>query len=390
MAPTDETPSTSRHLQLFNPIPERYHAFHLFPRFTEDIRWLVWEKVLSHERMIDITLRPADCANETKHPRDYDIVVDNRWKLSKLFRTTSESRRAALAFYRVQLPCWYQSQRNQGEMNGVLYLCPELDTLMLNSLEVFEYFAHDLWAHDPRRVGLINLALEVKHPINAYKTPDTEGRDTTLLKEALLRIKRLTIMSTSCTRKHWIDLDGSRNIKDFQRNRTPPIRGGVLGFERLSCDARLNKDSLKAVYLGSWDPRELFYRWFRFLALLGVQHNHKIDYRVGICRKGFEIRPVSDRNRAVEWLQDEHRKLKGQLQFLRGPPTYADQFDDEIAKLLGPFPPPVVGFWLFSMESLGPLPDINEIHGPESTVFRRKKTLDMSKHKPELCLANIY
>lgn len=364
-------------------MPKQYGTFPQFPRFPADIRWLVWEQELSHERLIDIELQPvkhAECEEKTKHPSDYEIILDSRWRLSNLFQTTSESRRVALAFYRVQLPCWYR-QRHKGELfKTSLYICPELDTLMLDGFEVFENFAHDLWACDPRRVGLINLALNITSPVVYYKTPSTQGRDISVLKEALSRITRLTLLTRRGCPKPW-----GGNIKIIQRNHIVPIAGGVLGFDRLPCDYRLNDQDLKEVFTHNKDVRELFYRWFRFLVLLGVQHSHKVDYRFGICRHGYETSYIRDQNAALEWVQRHTESLKRWV-LMSTSPTHTDPMDD----VLKHSPQPVVGFWLFPMESLGPLPDINEIHSPSSDFFTERRVLDMSKYKPELCLGNIY
>ncbi|KAH7222379.1 hypothetical protein BKA60DRAFT_679897 [Fusarium oxysporum] len=94
-----------RHLKIFNPPLEPCGDFHLFARFPADIRWLVWQQALSHVRWIDITLDRFDYTyiphlwQMLAKPEEYNIVLGHCWRISKLFRTTSESRRAALAFY---------------------------------------------------------------------------------------------------------------------------------------------------------------------------------------------------------------------------------------------------------------------------------------------------
>jgi hypothetical protein len=270
--------ATPRYLQIFNPPLEPCGDFHLFARFPDDIRWLVWQHFLSHERWIDITLKPGSFTNErreqTNH-QNYEIILGHRWKISKLFRTTSESRKAALAFYRVQLPCWYK-RKDKSMVNGTLYVCPELDTLMLNCLEVFENFAHDLWACDPRCVGLVNLALRVKGPSHDFKTPSTTGRDTSRLKETLLRIEHLTVMNTHCVRGWGGEFAKRSTVPVFQMNRTVPIRGHSFGFHRLSCDPRLDDGNFKQLYLGNMDPVRRSHRWFRLLLSVRVKHNHEV------------------------------------------------------------------------------------------------------------------
>ncbi|EMT60883.1 hypothetical protein FOC4_g10012170, partial [Fusarium odoratissimum] len=97
----------------------------------------------------------------------------------------SESRRAALAFYRVQLPCWYK-RKDKTRSRGTLYVCPELGTLNLRSLEAFGCFSRDIWAHDPRHVGLVNVSLRT-----VLKPRYLHIHDEYTLKQGLSRIEGL-------------------------------------------------------------------------------------------------------------------------------------------------------------------------------------------------------
>lgn len=64
-------------------------------------------KLHLHSRMImDELLRlRGDTRPQTREDERYGAVVEGYQTLSKLFRVSRESRDAALAFYRVHLPC---------------------------------------------------------------------------------------------------------------------------------------------------------------------------------------------------------------------------------------------------------------------------------------------
>ncbi|KAF5680445.1 hypothetical protein FDENT_8384 [Fusarium denticulatum] len=387
---------TPHYLQIFNPPLEPCGNFHLFARFPADIRWLVWQHYLSHERWIDITLRSRSFTSErreqTSH-QNYEIILDHRWKISKLFRTTSESRKAALVFYRVQLPCWYE-RKDESMVNSTLYVCPELDTLMLNHLKVFGDFAHDLWTHDSRRVGLVNLALKVGHPRHNMRTPIIQNHDVSVLRQCLSRIERLIMMSQRGTKKVWRDLpSGSNNT--WRSNQAIPIRSGIQSFNRLPYDPRLRDEHLKRVFRGDWNPRHSFNHWFEILLNLQVQHKHKVIYQFGsrrgawISHRNRHFPTISDRETAAEWVRRDFDELrKWSKRFHQSPEELGGQIDDELTRLFEPSPRPVVGFWLFPMESVFTPADLNL--DDTGIVLPHPKTVDMSQHMPKLCLANIY
>ncbi|KAF5538370.1 hypothetical protein FMEXI_9468 [Fusarium mexicanum] len=387
--------NTPHYLQIFNPPLELCGDFRLFARFPGDIRWLVWQHYLSHERWIDITLRPGSFTIERRdqaNHQNYEIILDHRWKISKLFRTTSESRKAASAFYRVQLPCWYE-RKDKSMVNSTLYVCPELDTLMLNSLEVFEGFAHDLWTYDPRRVGLVNLALRVGCPKYAIKSPIIQSSDVSVLREGLSRVERLTMMNQRGIKKPDWDLPpGPSNT--WRSKQAVPIRGSIQSFNRLPCDPRLRDEHLRRVFLGYWDPRHSFNHWFKILSNLGVQHEHKVIYQFG-SRRGAWIShrdryfpTISDRKTAAEWVRRDNDELRKWFESFYQSPELECQIDHGITRLFEPSPQPVIGFWLFPMESVFTPDDFN-LHDTE-TLSAHPKAVDMSQHMPELCLANIY
>jgi hypothetical protein len=404
------TPSASqRYLQIFNPIPDQCPDFHQFARFPPEVRWLIWEQALSHERWINIHVKSAKRDKTTTPWRRgmYEIIVACKgWKISKLFRITRESRRVALSFYRVKLPCWatWDAYLNrQEEMRIILYICPELDTFQIVTMAHFEYFAHDVWAHDPLHVGLVNLAMSCERH-RLYVGLSLRSRNKNLLKQTLLRVERFAVLNTTSPER-WLGDKPQRRWPGNQSRdptsllsspvyRACPIDGGILSFERLPYDPRLSEEHLKQVYTGPGDPRMQFHAWFRLLRLLEIKHNHKVDYRYGLCRSKSSSNGRQDRDAATEWIRKDEKSIQSSLQELCAAndldyPSPADQGLEQA-------PQQAIGFWLFSLESIEPLADTNVMFKQYSSdrqldrYFDCNRFLDMTKHKPELCLSIMH
>ncbi|KAF5677539.1 hypothetical protein FHETE_1590 [Fusarium heterosporum] len=385
MTTTDPSPSTKRYLQIYNPPIEPTGDFHLFQSFR-------------------LTAKQTEDGDNTTTHRDYDVFVRSKWELktSNLFRTTNESRRAALAFYRVQIPCWYKpkerkywgtpevmpSSKGPG-VRKTLYICPELDTLEIQWLEFFKYFAHDVWASDPRHVGLVNLALKTRGLTSIPKQIPISGRDTTRLKQAVLRIERLIVASDRIQRMWHGPLNGVVAIRDHEAHRNVPILGAVLGFQRLPNDPRIDRQHLKRVYTGKGDPKWWFYTWFRLLMLLGVEHSHKVDYRFAAYHSTGER--IHNRESAAKWVRSEDEKFTTKVTTMLGQRQFNCRIFDRSTQDIERAPQQAIGFWLFPMESLGPLPNINEVPDRYSNFpgMDCDWFLDMSEHIPELCLSDI-
>ena len=277
--------SSQRYLEIFNPAPEPCPDFHQFSRFPAEIRCLVWEQALSHERWVRVELEHGRRHSDTEDAPipDYETFVHINTKISKLFRTTRESRRVALCFYRVQLPCRYFLQPRHGcdeeeGKKGILYLCPELDVLSVLTIYRIGYLARDMWVRDPHRVGLVNLAAgAIPVPLlgagRAIKKP---GSNRKLLKQALSRVERF-IVTNETVQRVWTRQYPSptRSLSDSV-HRACPLNGRTVAFERLPYDPRLGEEHLKSVYTGLYDARMGFSEFEKLLTKLDVKHNHKV------------------------------------------------------------------------------------------------------------------
>ncbi|KAF4450397.1 hypothetical protein FALBO_16490 [Fusarium albosuccineum] len=161
------TSAPNNHLTIFNPVPKATDSFPQFCRLLPELRWMIWEQALSHERFLLINLGPSEPPlapslrkfQQTDETNDtYSIILYGRQLISKLFHINSESRQVASSFYRVHLPCGYR-WGGQVEANGTLYVNPELDTLEISGTQHLAHFARRVLAHDRCNVGLVNLAL---------------------------------------------------------------------------------------------------------------------------------------------------------------------------------------------------------------------------------------
>ncbi|KAL6913601.1 hypothetical protein FSST1_011361 [Fusarium sambucinum] len=402
----DTPPAIQRYLQIFNPAPETTCTnFHQFSRFPSEIRCLIWEQALSHERWIRVALVPPQklwgMVPSSQIPRKNGIFVYHKHlKISKLFRISHESRLVALSFYRVQLPClyWKGGPTHQKEVEGnkaTLYICPELDTLELETLRGFHHFAHEIWTSDRLRIGLVNLATCGVNP-RPYMDWTLDGRDEALLNQALLRIERFTVLNRGSNNK-WLR-DGRRDpIASLYspEHRSCPVFGDTIGFERLSYDPRICEEHLKQISTGPKDPRMEFHGWFSVLDQLGIKHDHKVDYRYGMCHEDYSSkgRFGQDRDAAAEWVRKDEESFQSNMKEkcntkgLKYPPPESQSLEQ--------VPQQAIGFWLFPLESLEPLADpkirFRSYVGQETWEhFSHTRVLDMTKHKPELCLSIMH
>lgn len=115
---------SSPHLQIINTVPNGTGVFPQFTRLPLELRSMVWEQSLCRERLIRVELRPGSSPEHLYEDQErtvrkqaeaslqlsesFLIVLRNRHEISKLLRVCSESRQAALRFYRVQVPCYYK------------------------------------------------------------------------------------------------------------------------------------------------------------------------------------------------------------------------------------------------------------------------------------------
>ncbi|RMJ16043.1 hypothetical protein BHE90_008689 [Fusarium euwallaceae] len=402
--------SSNQHLQIFTPPLQPTATFSRFPRLPADVRYLIWEQALSHERLLRIALElvAIDENKPVKQKKtqdrlykpgeEYHIVLKERQAISKLFHVTSESRRAALSFYRVHLPCRYEWFEDS-ESTGTLYLCPELDIVEIEieqyrakTSTLFVNFAQDVWAHDPRRIGLVNLSIPTRSFTNPFrewrKLHLAETTQSSLLRQVIRRLERVIFSQRRYVWRMCYPITSMHpGERCFKMNRSVPIAASITRFDRLPTDPRPIKEELEMMHIGNYLPHRGVRAWFKLLRRLRLEENQlKIDYRFLLSHERKLMPRIFNRVDAQKWVQEEEKKWKEILKKKRE--IYKERAREDTPEELAEAPRPAIGFWLFPLESIGALPGVDKCRLPEPRGFYRS-FLDMSKYSPELCLAQL-
>lgn len=279
---------------------------------------------------------------------------------------------------------------------GILYLHPELDVLHLspgNSSSHFVDFLTTIRTQDPRGVGLTNLAMH-NNNINQLTGMDISTLDSiqkTSLKTSITNLRSLFFLSLeSAGRMHTGPRNGIHHIRRYEMHRSRPVFSLTPSFERVGRDPRSIHRDLKKVFVGTFDPRGMIYKWLRLLDEWDVGSRINIQYQFLVsCSPGGSSNPgvIFDRDSAAQWLVDEddrwreRQRRDAHLITRRGGRVPVERPEE-----LEQAPRPAVGFWLFSVEALGPMPD-HPRYDSHARSFKAKRVLDMSEHWPELCLS---
>ncbi|RSL91317.1 hypothetical protein CDV31_015489 [Fusarium ambrosium] len=340
-------------------------TFRDFKRLPLELRWHIWELELKHERLLHVEVDfleaspdDPDTESATRTGKAYRIILTEFLPISKLARVNSESRAVASHFYRVQLPCVYRWEGKE-DTNGIFYLNPELDTLEIRG-KAFSNFAEDLWVHDARHVGLVNLALTHRHFI-----PESKD-EYPVLRRIIPRLKRIVFlylggierMCLECNVQHDHEVDYRFLVAFGGRNSHP--------------QAKKNKFGVHKGWRGrTWRP------------------------------SGYEYNPeITNRDSALSWVRrrDEEwrervRMIHEELEEEREEEEEEDEefIQDTFQELELPVRP-AVGFWLFPIEALGPLSDTTNglsYHGNLPGGQKSHWKFDLSDYKPQLCLSYL-
>lgn len=280
------SPGPREHLEIFNGGEEQarhqagHQTFAVFPQLPEDLRLQIWRTSLQRERMIQICVHPVfQCApgdsggDFTPITTGYRTAVRGPRVLSRLLRVSREARRAALAFFRVRIPCTFRavpptnildtaSTMAPGHDTLLLLFNPEYDVLRL-SISVWPFhpigddFLLDLPGLDPRGIGLRNLALDdndfLLHNAAAREereerslSPPTAGAESAraaalrALVSGLHEVLFVTHMNLAgALVPAWPrGGDPSRQVEALLLNRAMPVLAHTTAFTRLPRDPR--------------------------------------------------------------------------------------------------------------------------------------------------------
>lgn len=393
---TDNTSSMTAqllpHLQPFTPQSNHHSLSHFrcFPDLPAELRRKIWRHSLERERIIRMLLYIDDW-NEIHNPTGkapYSIIVSGHQALSKLLRLNQESRKAALEFYRVHIPCQFsgtekiKTSENANTTPGTFYFNPEFDFLKIYSQwlvkDTLLDFIHRLkTVYDPRHIGLLNLAVTI-NDLNAndhfmVQPADVNPEVRKSFTDTLNQLQEVFFLSTRGQGRQI--LGWTSNISgDTILTRSIPIAQRTPTFERLGRDPRAIAEDLTHIYLDASSLKDVITLWQRMLKKWGASPPN-IQYRLYVAfAPHLEDDRIYDRTTAESWLQKEDYKLKRIIEFPEEyPGAKPEKYKNEdLEKAVRP----AFGFWLFPIESLDQEDDSKEL-------------LDLSGFWPDLALKSL-
>ncbi|KAI2464843.1 hypothetical protein F4781DRAFT_411506 [Annulohypoxylon bovei var. microspora] len=404
--------TSEAHLEIYNPTYNYEHGeFSLFPLLPKELRQLIWRLSLHRHRIIKIKIpeRPWRVEVKTKEEfyagvkKEYPIVPGHH-VFSKLLRVNSESRDVALRFYRVHMHC--NLKRGGIVKPGTLMFNPEFDIIQIKPGPWTNRFAkllRDLKTSDPKGVGILRLALDLNGVNSIQGNTDLAAMDS-LTREAFIatiaQLEEVYFVVSGFSGRMW-EPTGTETVTmmgKLEFHRSAPIAPKIPSFDLIARDPRPIASDLRAVYAGHSDSRRLVFIWRKMLDLWGIPQPPLSNYRFIVSVQRVSCKRVKDRAHAEWWLRQEDKfwtglldevdtnhtspgsRIRALLEKLRG------DYDLERA----PSPKNVVGFWIFPVEAMGPMPsNEEEHHAMDNNTTEWKKVLDMSDYWPALGLSYL-
>ncbi|CAJ2512870.1 Uu.00g009890.m01.CDS01 [Anthostomella pinea] len=378
------------HLQLFNPVNmERGGSFPQFALLPPEIRIQIWKHASQRHRIITVGVtthrrglqRPRAHKNHLGKPIIGDscrIEVGGAQVLSKLLRVNRESRQLTLEVQRVHLPC-FLTGRLKSE-RATLHFNPELDILRITpSTDVaFANLVFELKAYDPRDVGLLRLAADFNSlvRISQVEPEKLDQHMQSAFRSTLIQVEEVFFCVIEPTGRAFLGpLSGIPAAKGVWFNRSYPILAATPTFDLIARDPRPICADLCRVFAGTGDPRRMAMVWSETLSNWNIQQpgrQARCRYLLAIERGEHRGNNIACRQDAEDWLQLEdrawtRRQRKYEKHILRWGGNVPVESPDKLEKASRP----AVGFWLFPLEALGPLPK-DEPHGGNIQFFTKQ------------------
>jgi hypothetical protein len=394
------------HLQLFNlehatPGVRSDATFHPFPLLPPELRLKIWRLSLERRRIFRIFIDNYDFHPDVKDADQPDedthcyAVVAGHQTLSKLLRVNSESRQAAMEFYRARIPCRFSANpddtRRQGatEMHsGTLYFNPEHDFMHISSevygqLTLVEFLHRLKTVYDSGGVGLLNLAVHVNDLLSVERLDpiDVQPAYKQSFVETLSQLRNVYFV---------VHAPGVRICEGWRSgycgdvffNRSMPILGTSPTFEVLPRDPRPIAKDLRRTFTGQ-DRGQRAYGQLQDLFKTWGAEPKDIQYRL-LVASSPPGHVVSTRASANEWLDKEDKYWnwlavggksspgrEASSSNITWPPLKLPHEDLQVV------PQPAVGFWLFPQEVvIGSELGMGPLH-------------DLTKYWPELALTSL-
>jgi hypothetical protein len=394
--------ATSKHLQIIN---SSYSGgedvlFPLFPVLSTELRLRIWQYSIEQHRLLEVEVnRPRPRGSEDAplysttnaldkliSGRNYTATVQGCHLHSKLLHVNSESRQVALKFYRVHIPCYFQTSEYT-TIKSTLYFNPEYDFMFLRAQDSPEHtfvdFLYDLKAYDPKDIGLLNLALDMNSMRTLHSlTNISEAPARATFVDSLRRLQEIIWVAESmCGRAILGPLDNFQGV-GVRFNHSMPIKAITPAFNFLRQDPRAIGPDLKYVLTACSDPRQMRVEWRQLLAKWEIRQALQTKERVLFTCQVPGEQQVCDIKTANKFLkEEEERWLRVQQRWHRVVMKHAGKVPVEGPEELAEAVRPAIGFWLFPAEALG---------GLEGDLSGTKKVFDMTGHWPELALSSLY
>ncbi|KAF2176952.1 hypothetical protein K469DRAFT_721140 [Zopfia rhizophila CBS 207.26] len=393
-----------QHLQIINP-SYRHDEGVLFGQFqmlTTELRLCIWECAVQQQRLLEVEIEPpsdpgdappystTNALNKLISGHNYTATVRGFQAHSKLLRVNSESRKVALRFYRVHIPCYLRmsGERYGPRFKATFYFNPEYDFMHVTAHQPVEHtfvdFLHDLKAYDPQDVGLLNLALDSSGMNNLYSLANvSEAPARATFVDSLSCLQQIIWVAQSHTGRAIMGPLSDFRSAGVRFNHSMPIKAIKPSFNLLRHDPRPVGPELRYVLTACADPREMRVLWQKLLERWKIRQAQPTRERVLFAYEPLSYQAqIYDIKTANKFLKEEEVGwLRGQQERHWLVMKFAGKVPVEGPEELAKATRPAIGFWLFPAGAFGNL---------EGTILRRKMVFDMTGYWPELALSHLY
>lgn len=444
--------------------------FHIFSKLSKELRLKIWRTSLQRERIIEVSVEalpeviaaytqrynamygvteearwPSEelaststvggpCnsqfaeskqrssleeQNQSNQGAQYRALVRGKGVLSKLLRVNREAREEALKFYRVHIPCGFtaidpgSSEAEMTAIEGTLLLNPEYDFLHIKPQNALYQTAlaalmiHIKTCLDPRRIGLLNLALDIQCLSNwgVRRDMPQPWDNSNLLErrafvEAIEGLQEAFFITRPRVGRQIIPWVSGIDTTEVIFNRSIPIYAHTPAFVRFPRDPRPIEEDLRKVFSHDTHPPTALRPWHALLEDLGVamcqaRYSWLLSFEPGL-RYGGDIYSKKDAETFIQREDDAwHGRSSG--------PSISDNIDRNIAcgraspdirtKNLDQAAQPAFGFWLFPLTSGGLDEKGMAVEGAEATGEAERwastRVRDLSAYRPGLLVADL-
>ncbi|KAJ3578811.1 hypothetical protein NPX13_g1752 [Xylaria arbuscula] len=256
---------------------------------------------------------------------------------------------------------------------GIMYFNPEYDFLHIsNDTGHVAEFIHDLkTVHDPRSVGLLNLAASINDltGTGGICTIEPSSLDPSIRKslaETLLQLRQVFFHQTQMLGRQPFPLVTTPYPDDEAANRAFPVETCLPTFRRLRPDPRPIKRDLSKVFVNV-DPRRMLLAWRKLLrAYLNTDEVAQTELRILLTHGSYGKVDSAESARArLEYEQTLWTERLGRFS-LEG--SVATAF----------------GFWLIPTAAFRALPESDHMFRSEPPQL-----MDLREHWPDLAVTDL-